>query len=39
MASQPPSEEEYDTGDNWSTASVLSEDFSSVSDEGMYRIL
>jgi hypothetical protein len=25
VASQPPSDEEYDTGDNWSTASVLSE--------------
>ncbi|KAJ8301594.1 hypothetical protein KUTeg_020581 [Tegillarca granosa] len=24
--SQPPSDEEYDTADNWSTASVLSED-------------
>ena len=34
VASQPPSDEEYDTGDNWSTASVLSEDVSSVSEDG-----
>lgn len=34
VASQPPSDEENDTGDNWSTASVLSEDFSSVSEDG-----
>ena len=36
MASQPPSDEEYDTGDNWSTASVLSDDFSSLSEDGLY---
>lgn len=36
VASQPPSDEDYDTGDNWSTASVLSEDVSSVSDDGLY---
>lgn len=37
MASLPPSDEEYDTGDNWSTASVLSEDISSISEDGMYK--
>ncbi|VDI49615.1 Hypothetical predicted protein [Mytilus galloprovincialis] len=34
VASLPPSDEEYDTGDNWSTASVLSEDISSISEDG-----
>lgn len=37
VASLPPSDEEYDTGDNWSTASVLSEDISSISEDGMYK--
>lgn len=31
--SQPPSDEEYDTADNWSTASVLSEDTSIPEEE------
>lgn len=34
LNSQPPSDEEYDTGDNYSTASVLSEDLSGVSEDG-----
>ena len=35
--SRPASEEEYDTADNWSTASVISEDPSgSLPEEGIH---
>ncbi|XP_046335157.1 interferon-related developmental regulator 1-like isoform X1 [Haliotis rufescens] len=34
QGSRPPTDDECDTGDNWSTASVLSEDANSLPDSG-----